>query len=464
MRYFKNLKFRLLFTLGAILFFLFYTFGYSVIHTLKTTYIQSIESSLFTVLKDIKHDYHEAPDKEINFEETTKEFDIPLLYAQVVAYDSLSNAPKILQRSQDLESERIIIEPKIIQEIFENPNKIVFSTMHNPKLTQRKLYVGTLFLAQTEFQMLFLQCAIPYDLQTQHVDEMVVTLWVGLLTLLGIILILAYLLLSKSLKTVQKVTNAAKAITAQDSHATIPQTDIAYEIDDLIKTFNTLLFELQHAYAQVKQFGQNASHELKTPLTIIQGEVEVGLRKERSKEEYQEILRHVLSEVGTLHEVIEKILFLSSNTKNELKTHFEEVYLDEILLGVLEEKALPCKNRQIDLHVKTVEAISVQGNGALLKIALLNLLDNAIKYSPASSRIDISLTAHELCIHDQGFGIKKEELAHVFEQFYRGAKSKHLAHGSGLGLAIVKTIVDLHDFTITLSSDEKGGTRVFITF
>jgi len=461
---FKNLKFRLIATLGVVLLTLFYGFGYTVIYTLESSYQQSLEASLFTVLKDIKHDYHEEPQKEIAFEETKKEFDVPLLYAQIVAYDSMSNQPTIIQSSDDLEGENLKIEPATVQKIFEHPDEIVFSTMVNHKLTQQKIHIGTMFLAQNEFQMLFLQCAMPYDKHTPQIKEMISTLWVGLSLLLIIILVMAYMVISKSLFNVQRVTNTAKAITTQDVHSTIPQTHIAYEIDDLIDTFNTLLSELQNAYAQVKQFGQNASHELKTPLTIIKGEVEVGLRKERTAEEYQHILKKVAKEVTTLHEVIEKILFLSSNTKNELKHHFNEVYLDEILIDAIEEKRLLCEQKNLILQVNTLEAVSVSGNAALLKIAIANLIDNAIKYTTAPAAINIALFPHELQISDEGMGIKEEELVHIFEQFYRGDESKQSTQGSGLGLAIVKNILDLHDFGISIQSTEGVGTQVFITF
>ena len=451
--------------LWIVLFALFYSFGYIVVHTLESSYKQSLEANLFTVLKDIKHDFIQASDKEaIILDDNKKEFDIPVLYAQIVAYDSLSNTPHVLNKSSDLKGEILKIEPSIVQQIFEEPEKIVFSIMSDTQLTQRKIYIGTIFLAQNEFQMLFLQCAMPYDKHTPQIKEMISTLWVGLSLLLAIILGLAYILISKSLSNVQRVTNIAKAITTQDLHSTIPKTHIAYEIDNLIDTFNALLSELQNAYAQVKQFGQNASHELKTPLTIIKGEVDVGLRKERTAEEYQHILKKVAKEVTTLHEVIEKILFLSSNTKNELKRNFNEVYLDEILMDAIEEKRLLCKQKNLNLHVNTLEAVSVSGNAALLKIAIANLIDNAIKYTTAPATINIALFPHELQISDEGMGISKEELVHVFEQFYRGNESKQSTQGSGLGLAIVKNILDLHDFGIAIQSQEKVGTTIFITF
>lgn len=462
--FFKNLKFRLIATLGVVLFVLFYAFGHIVIKTLENSYKQSSEATLFSVLKDIKHDFNQSPDKEIVLDDNKEEFNMPILYAQIVAYDSMSNVPQILQRSNDLKGETLHIDPKIIQKIFEHPAEIVFSMMTNTKLTQNKIYIGTIFLAQTEYQMLFLQCAMPYDKHTPQVKEMAFILSLGLSLVLFIILVIAYILISKSLFNVQRVTNTAKAISTQDLHSTIPQTHIAYEIDDLIDTFNTLLNELQNAYAQVKQFGQNASHELKTPLTIIKGEVEVGLRKERTADEYQQILNKVGKEVNTLHNVIEKILFLSSSTKNDLKSHFSEVYLDEILLDAIKEKRVMCEQKNITLQVNTLEAVSIQGNAALLKIAIANLLDNAIKYSKDSSSISIALLLHELHIHDEGLGIKEEELTHVFEQFYRGTTNKQSTQGSGLGLAIVKNIFDLHDFTITIQSQENKGTNISVTF
>jgi len=363
-----------------------------------------------------------------------------------------------------LKSTDLKIEPGIIQEIFEQPGEITFSLTFEPNLSPHKIYIGTMFLAQNEYQMLFLQCAIPYDNLTPQIQEMITTLSIGLCALLVIVLGLAYLLISTSLSNVLHVTNAAKAMRGEMEHSIIPKSHIASEIDDLIETFNILLGELQHAYAQVKQFGQNASHELKTPLTIIKGEVEVGLRKERTTHEYEQILAKVAKEVSVLHEVIEKILFLSSNTKNDLKKHFHEVYLDEVLLEAIEEKRPLCEPKDIHLIVETLQAQNLRGNATLLKIAIANLIDNAIKYSLENSTIHVTLKAHELSIKDEGMGIKTADLEHVFEQFYRTQESKESAQGSGLGLAIVKTILDLHDLSITIESEEHKGTHAHIYF
>jgi len=461
---FKSLKFRLLAALGLVLCALFYSFGYIVIHTLESSYQESLEASLFTVLKDIKHDFSEAPDKELALNETKEEFELPVLFAQVVAYDSMSNKPHILNRSNDLKEQSLLIEPAIIQQIFDHPNDIVFSMLQDPNNPERNIYMGTMFLAQKEYQMLFVQCALPYEKNTPQIEDMREILWIGLSVLLFIVLGLAYLLISKSLSNVLYVTNVAKTLRGETKHASIPKSHIAYEIDDLIDTFNTLLSELQHAYAQVKQFGQNASHELKTPLTIIKGEIDVGLRKERTPKEYEQILEKVGKEVATLHEVIEKILFLSSNTKNDLRKHFHELYMDEVLLEAMEEKRSLAEQKQIKVSLDTLEPQNLRGNAALLKIAISNLIDNAIKYSPTHSTIHIALVAHELSIRDEGMGIKAEEMEHIFEQFYRTQESQKNTKGSGLGLCIVKNILDLHDVAIAVQSTEGKGTLVRISF
>jgi signal transduction histidine kinase len=461
----KNLKFRLLFALCIILFALFYGFGYAIVHALEHSYRQSTDASLFTVLKDIKHDYVEHPDtieKMIN--EVKEEFDMPLLYVQVVSLNLRLNSIDISVRSHDLKKESLNATTELLHDAAQRSDQITFSMSALPALTQRNVRIGTLLLSDKNEHLIFLQCAVPYDKHTPQIKELTLTLWIGFSSLLVVIMVLAYGLMSQSLRNVQKVTNAAKKISTQDSASIIPKTHVAYEIDDLIDTFNTLLFELQHAYAQVKQFGQNASHELKTPLTIMKGEIEVGLRKEREGEEYRTILRNVAKEIILLQEVIEKILFLSSNTSLDLQKHFEEVYIDEILLDALQEKTPLAKDRSIALVVEHLEPLSQKGNPTLLKIAFANIIDNAIKYSPASSTIRIALQGRRLSVQDEGIGISKEDLSHIYEQFYRGKNGKETAKGSGLGLALVKTILDLHGFGIEVSSQEGAYTNISILF
>lgn len=466
---FKNLKFRLLLALGLILFGFFYAFGSGVIYTMKKSQERSIEASLTAYAKDLQHDYIERSGKgqKIDFDElkeeldeVKEEFDIPLLYAQLITYKIASQEPNIIAKSEDLKGEILKLKDDLIRKILEEPEKIYFSETKNSTLTKNKIYIGTLFLGTHENQMLLLQCAMPYDKRTPEIEKMKEALWIGLSLLLAIVLVLASLLISASLRNVQKVSNAVRNISIQDKHMSLPKSYISREIDDLIETFNTLLSNLQHAYAQVKQFGQNASHELKTPLTIMQGEIEVGLRKERSGEEYQAILRKISHELSHLHEVIEKILFLSSNTRNELMKHFSDIYVDEVLVECIEEKKALAQKRGITLTLDVLEPFSFHSNAVLLKMVFSNLIDNAIKYAFENSHVHIALHVKHFSIENEGIEIDTKELAQLCEPFYRGQKSKEYAKGSGLGLAIVKNILDLHRATLHFS---KEGTRTIVT-
>ncbi|NCD12145.1 MAG: sensor histidine kinase [Epsilonproteobacteria bacterium] len=470
---FKNLKFRLLFALGLILFGFFYAFGSGVIYTMKKSQERSIEASLTAYAKDLQHDYIERSGKgqTIDFDElkeeldeVKEEFDIPLLYAQLLSYKIASQEPTIIAKSEDLKGESLKLKDDLIQNILEAPEKIYFSESKNRTLTKNKIYIGTLFLGIHENQMLLLQCAMPYDKRTPEIEKMKEALWIGLSLLLTIVLLLASFLISVSLRNVQNVTNAVRKMGIQDTHKSLPKSYIAKEIDDLIETFNTLLGNLQHAYAQVKQFGQNASHELKTPLTIMQGEIEVGLRKERSGAEYQAILHKINHQLSHLHEVIEKILFLSSNTKNELIKHFSEIYVDEVLLEVIEEKKSVAHHRGITLTLDALEPFSLQSNAVLLKMVFSNLIDNAIKYAFENTQVHIALHVKRLSIENEGIGIDTQEMAQLCEPFYRGQKSKEYAKGSGLGLAIVKNILEVHHARLHFSRTEKNTTMVSIHF
>ncbi len=464
MKLFKNLKLRLLVTLFITLFALFYGFGYMVIYTLKSSYKQSVMSTLTTLSKEIKHDLMEYPNKLPSLDEIQEEFDIPQLFAQIISYDPQTNSQTVLQYSEDLKENRLSLSPSITMQVKNNMNKTFLYTEYHPNISQKKLYFGATLLKIEEEKEIYAIFAIPYDRHTPQVQKMTMVLWIGLLAVLAAILAMAYMLISQSFSSVKKVTNTVKSIRIEEQNPHIPKANIAHEIDDLIDTFNSLLNELHNAYMQVKQFGQNASHELKTPLTIIQGEIEVGLRKDRSNEEYRVILNKIAKEADALNSIIEKILFLSSSTKKELISHFEEVYIDEILLEAIEEKRLLANKKEIHLNIKKIDATTALGVPALLKIAISNLLDNAIKYSLEKSTIDIFLDERVLGIYDSGIGIKEEDMEHIFKQFFRSNEAKKDNGGSGLGLAIVKNILDLHSFYIKVTSEKAQGTKVTITF
>ena len=250
-------------------------------------------------------------------------------------------------------------------------------------------------------------------------------------------------------------------IKIDDKKHSIKKTGISKCIYELIETFNILIDQLQSSYKKTKEFGQNASHELKTPLTILRGEIEVGLRKERNAQEYKEILASSLVEIDRLQDVIEKILFLSNSADLQIKEGFELIYIDEILEEVLEQKKAFAKTKNIRLELLESQTLTREGNPTLISLVVANILDNAIKFSDEGGVVEVSLEADRLRVVDYGIGVKKEDLEKIFDKFYRVNTTKE---GSGLGLALVESILSLHGFTIHFQSVYGQGSTIEIVF
>jgi two-component system phosphate regulon sensor histidine kinase PhoR len=207
--------------------------------------------------------------------------------------------------------------------------------------------------------------------------------------------------------------------------------------------------KLHQSLKHIKRFSSDVSHELKTPLTAIKGELEVALKENRSKEEYRSILSSSLEEVDKLQSIVKNLLMLTYIEKESLKNKFITHALDDILLRAVDELIVMASHKKINLEIAQLDIIQLKCDDVLLKTVFTNLIENAIKYSPSHTTITLSLIKEEhhalFCIEDEGNGIEEDKLPHIFERFYRAdtSRSKHIK-GYGLGLSLVKQIVELH--------------------
>jgi len=455
---FKNIRFKLLFWLGIFLITVFSLFGYLLINSLKNANEQFIETTLSMAIKDLKYEFENEKAHDIN--DVKEEFNIDTLYIQVIKISN--NGNYIFEKSNDLKNYEL--DYKNIKTNLLEKNKIYFSKQKNRDLTHTNIKVAITTVESDDAEPTVLQFAIPYDRYPAYIKNIILIVLISLPLLLIVILIATNIIISKSLMQTKKVLNEVKNIEVDHFSFNIQKTHVAQEIDELIETFNNLIRKIQQSYKRVREFGHNASHELKTPLTIIKGEVDVGLRKERSVEEYKNILKIVQSEALHLQDTIEKILFLSNTDENIIKDSFTAISMDTIVREVVEEKRLLAKNKNIYMELLGLEDVRMSGNAAFLKIAISNLLENAIKYSYTDTKIEVSLTKDGLVIKDFGLGIPQNEIEHVFDRFYRVDKVRSNASGSGLGLSIIKTILDIHNFKISIQSVENQYTIVTITF
>jgi signal transduction histidine kinase len=236
---------------------------------------------------------------------------------------------------------------------------------------------------------------------------------------------------------------------------------------ELVTTFNQLLNNLENSFSKITDFSNNASHELKTPLTVIRGEIEVALKHNRKPQEYKDILKNILEESISIQKMIEQLFFLAKKDMTELTSDFNEIYLDEVLTDTILQIEKFALTKDTNIKIKKIIPVTIHANETLLKIAINNLLRNAIIYSPNCSQIFVSLDENGvdylLSIEDNGYGINEEDLAFVFERFYRADKARSRKDGgTGLGLAIVKMILDIHGYKIELFSKKGSGTTVLI--
>ncbi len=272
----------------------------------------------------------------------------------------------------------------------------------------------------------------------------------------------------KSLRPVNDITTAARTITAKNMDQKIEVINPRDEVGRLAETFNDMISRLHNSFRQVSQFTSNASHELRTPLTILRGEMEVALRSRRTADEYKEVITSGLEEVERLSQMVEELLLLSKTDHGELKLNLSKVSLHQLMENVYDSAKLLASGKEVSITASSGEQVYINGDEMRLRQLLLNLIDNAIKYTPYGGRIALSLRKDSdyayITVKDSGIGIAKEDQDRIFERFYRvdQSRSKEIA-GTGLGLAICKWITDAHGGYISVASELHKGSTFTVT-
>ncbi|MBI1806625.1 MAG: HAMP domain-containing protein [Ignavibacteria bacterium] len=269
----------------------------------------------------------------------------------------------------------------------------------------------------------------------------------------------------KSLRPVDEVTKTVQQITAHDLDQQIPERSVNDEIGRLISTFNGMIVRLRHSFEQIKQFSMDASHELRTPLTIMRGEVELALRTPKEPEEYRRVLVSNLEEILRLSAITENLLTLAKAEFGQQDVLYEEeIKLNELIKELYEDTELIALKKHISMKLTKNEELLIFGDRLRLRQLLLNLVDNAIKYTPERGRVTLSSERDDgyakIQVSDTGIGISPEDQRKIFDRFFRvdKARSRELG-GSGLGLSIAKWIAERHKGRIEVRSEpHKGST------
>jgi heavy metal sensor kinase len=273
-----------------------------------------------------------------------------------------------------------------------------------------------------------------------------------------------WLLAERTIAPIIEVTEAAQGITADNLSRRLPLGNYQDELSQMVASLNQMLDRLDKSFRRVRQFSGDASHELRTPLTILRGETEVTLRWAKTPEEFRDMLTSNMEEIDRMERIIESLLTLAKSEVGELTLEMKELSLSDLVQDLYLQSRLLCETKQIevDLILEVEEEIRIRGDELRLRQMFLNLISNAIKYTPESGRLEIGLKVVDgfaaIAINDSGIGIPEEHLAHVFDRFYRVDKARNrMDGGTGLGLAIVKWIAEAHGGSIIVSSEVNKG-------
>jgi len=265
----------------------------------------------------------------------------------------------------------------------------------------------------------------------------------------------------RALKPVDKIAQTAREIGESDLSQRI-NVNTKDELGRLAATLNEMIGRLEKAFQRQKQFTGDASHELRTPLAVIEAESTLALQKERPSSDYQRSLEIISQESRQMSSLIDQLLTLARADAGKEQWNFTEVNLGKLISNLSADVEVLCQEKGLSLRLGKTKDLVVKGDEAKLRELFMNLLDNAISYTPAPGTVSVSFRREEqmavVAIMDTGIGIPAEEMPFIFERFYRVDKSRSRAEGgSGLGLAICRHIAETHGGKIEVESKVGAG-------
>ena len=430
-------------------------FSFSLYKAIEISTLDKFQATLKVIILDVTDDLKEKEsisDAVLNEE---KEYNFEPLYIRILDNNTHKKIIQTTNFPEDIENDDIYLNKL-------KENIITFEEQNNYLLSRIKIDFNN-------SQKVIIEVATNKDMLWSHLDNLLYILSFIIPIVLIFAIIGGNFLIYKSFTPIEKVLEELKNITATDLSARLKSSNNQDEINELITEINNLLRRLESSFERISQFSSDASHELKTPLTIIKGEIEIALRKDRNIEEYKQSLKTSLDEVIVIEKTINDLLFLAKNEKDLILKNMEVLYFDEIIDESINEVKNFAKLNNIKIKFDLIETSEFHGYSNLLKIAIKNILKNAIQFSHNNSEIIVKSYKEKdffnISIQDFGIGIPLNEQEKIFEKFYRTDKSRSKnSGGTGLGMSIVKKIIHIHKGYIKVESIENIGTTIFISF
>jgi two-component system sensor histidine kinase ArlS len=329
-----------------------------------------------------------------------------------------------------------------------------------------RLVYKNLKVETKEYGVMYIQ--IVKDMDYEYDLLKILFIFMAIADFIGIIasIILGYSMSKNMLRPIDDITKAADNIGINNLKERIQVTGPDDELKRLGKTFNKMIDRLQEAFDRQIQFVSDASHELRTPIAVIQGYANLLDRWGKDdREALEKSIYAIKLEANNMESLVEKLLYLAKGDSENQKVEKKNLWLNELINEVVRESRL-IDNSHIISSDKN-DTVSIYADYKMIKQMTRIFIDNCIKFTPKQGRIDISSEIEnktvKITVSDSGIGIPKEEIENIFQRFYTVDKSRSKENGgTGLGLSIAKWIVDVHGGTISVQSEEGKGTKMIV--
>ena len=375
------------------------------------------------------------------------------IYIRIIQEDG-----KILNSSENFNYE--------IKEPHDKTNTLEEKAKHLEEKDKELLYKNVKFESK-EYGIIYIQ--IVKDMENEYDFMQILFVFMAIADFIGMIasLILGYIVSKRMLKPIDYITKTAENISINNLKERIKVNDSDDELNRLVNTFNNMIDRLQGSFDRQVQFVSDASHELRTPIAVIQGYANLLDRWGKDdREALEKSIYAIKLEATNMADLVEKLLFLARGDSGTQLIEKKEFYLNELVNEVVRESKIIAPNHIISSNKN--DTVSIIADYKMLKQMLRIFIDNSIKFTPEQNKIDISSEVQDkvvkLTISDTGIGIPKDEIQNIFHRFYIVDKSRSKEKGgTGLGLSIAKWIVDMHKGSIDVESEEGKGTKITVT-
>jgi len=328
--------------------------------------------------------------------------------------------------------------------------------------TGQQLIINTMSFTAPDGSRFLVESGMPNQQTRVVLHGLLLTL--GIYTPLTVFLAFAggYWLMRRSLRPVDEITERAEGITSTNLSERLPVIRTGDELERLSEALNRMISRLDEAFRHINRFSADASHELRTPLTILQLELEGVVNTHALSPSLYEQIGSALEETNSMSKIVESLLAISRLDAGEAKVEKLPLNLGDLVTATASEMKILAQDKSLALRTLSEHDIWIEGDRTRLQQVVVNLIDNAIKYTPEGGSVEVRVEVNGptaiLEVADNGVGIPEHAIPHVFERFYRVDKARSRASGgAGLGLSIAKAICVAHGGDIRVSSEEGRG-------